>query len=215
MTLTCWNPKTGEVREYDDLPGGFKSVRWPEERECEERPFGAMVFSRENGKENIVISPRWGNMYLTLDRETGKMEPWEPPIPFVSRGKNGYFATAGMGGFVITYPRMGKVDCRIWYAPERRLYDVNIDTKEYKEVEIDFDYQDVKEHECGFMEESEWLQYCLNENAFNSLKNFLDGRITGNPFDRERQIRAFSKINASTDGACGERIHCFVKKKLG
>lgn len=213
MTLTCWNPKTGQIREYGDLPEGFKSVRWPEERECEERPFGAMVFSRESGKEKIVISPGWGNMYLTLDRETGKMERWEPPIPFTNRGKNGYFATAGMGGFVITYPRQGKADCRIWYAPERKLYEINIDTREYKEVEIDFDVQELKEHECGFMEESEWLQYCLKESAFNSLMDFLDGRITGNPFDRERQIRAFLKINASTDGACGERIHCFIKEK--
>ncbi len=215
MTLTCWNPKTGEVREYDDLPGDFKSVRWPEERECEERPFGAMAFSRENGKEKIILSPSWGNMYLTLDRESGKTEQWEPPIPFVSRGKNGYFATASMGGFIVTYPRQGKADCRIWYAPERKLYEINIDTKKYREVEIEFDCQELKEHECGFMEESEWLQYCLNENAFNSLKDFLDGRITGKPFDRERQIRAFSKINASTDGACGERIHRFVKEKLG
>ncbi|MCI8659498.1 MAG: hypothetical protein HFG54_04535 [Lachnospiraceae bacterium] len=215
MTITCWNPKTGQVREYDDLPGDFKSVRWPQEQECRERPFLNLVFWRVSGKENIVIAPCWGNMYLTLDRETGKMEKWEPPVPFVNRGKNGYFAASGMGSFCVTYPRMGKADCRIWYAPERKLYDINIDTKEYKEIEINFDYQDLREHECGFMEESEWMQYCLNESAFNSLKDFLDGRITGNPFDRERQIRAFSKINASTDGACGKRIHRFVKGRLG
>lgn len=210
MILTCWNPKTGQIREYGDLPEDFKSVRWPEERECEERPFGAMAFSRERGKEKIVISPGWGNMYLTLDRETGKMERWEPPIPFTNRGKNGYFATAGMGGFVITYPRQGKADCRIWYAPERKLYEINIDTKEYKEVEIDFDVQELKEHECGFMEESEWLQYCLSENAFNSLGDFLDGNVTGSPFDKMKQIKSFSKINASTDGKCGEKIHRMV-----
>ena len=82
----------------------------------------------------------------------------------------------------------------------------------YKETEINrFDYEDLKEHEPGFMEESEWLQYCLNENAFHSLKDFLDGAITGNQFDRERQLRAFSKINADTEGRCGERVHRFVK----
>lgn len=214
MTITCWNPKTGQAREYGDLPRDFHSVRWPEERECEERPFGGVAFSRESGKEKIVISPNWGNMYLTLDRETGKMEKWETPVPFASRGKNGYFAASGMGGFRIPYCQRGKAECRIWYAPERKLYDINLDTRECKEVEIDFDYQELKEHEQGFMEESEWLQYCLNESAFNSLKDFLDGRITGNAFDRERQLQAFSRINASTDGACGERIHRFVKEKL-
>ena len=112
-----------------------------------------------------------------------------------------------MGGFAITYPQMGKADCRIWYAPERSLYDINIETKEYKEVEIQFDYEELKEHEPGYMEESQWLQYCLYENSFNSLKDFLDSDVTGNPFDREKQIKSFSKIHASTDGRCGEKVH--------
>ena len=120
-----------------------------------------------------------------------------------------------MGGFAITYPQMGKADCRIWYVPERKLYDINIDTKKYKEVAIEFDYTELKEQESGFMEESEWMQYCLNENAFNSLKDFLDGNITGNQFDRERQIRAFSKVNAYTDGTCGENVYRFVREKIG
>lgn len=215
MVITRWNPKTGEVREYGSLPRGFRSVKWPYEVECGERPFGGAAFFREeaSGRERIVISPCWGNMYVSLDRETGKMEEWKTPLPFRSRGRNGYFPAGGMGGFVITIPQQGKADCRIWYAPERKLYDVNMDTGDCREVGIDFDYSDLREHEPGFMEESEWMQYCLNENAFNSLKDFLDGNITGNPFDRERQIRAFSKINAAADGGCGEGIYRFVCEK--
>ena len=207
MTITRWNPKTGEIREYSDVPEGFQSIQWPHNYECEERPFGNMAFSREGDRETIVISPNWGNMYLTLDRESGKMEEWKLPISFKNRGKNGYFIAGGMGGFAITYPQMGKADCRIWYAPERRLYDINIETKEYKEAEIQFDYEELKEHEPGYMEESQWLQYCLYENSFNSLKDFLDSDVTGNPFYREKQIKSFSKIHASTDGRCGEKVH--------
>ncbi|MCM1181834.1 MAG: hypothetical protein NC337_00475 [Roseburia sp.] len=214
MVLTRWNPKTGEVREYGDLPQDFQSVRPPYGLKCEERPFGNIAFSRESGEEHIVISPSWGNMYLTLDRESGKMEKWEPPIAFTNHGGNGYFAAGGMGGFVITALQKGKADCRIWYALEKRLYDINIDTKEYKETEIVFDCEELKEHQSGFMESSESMQYCLNESAFNSLKNLLDGEITGNPFDRERQIRAFSRVNANTDGTCGEEVHRFVREKL-
>lgn len=213
MTISCWNPKTGSIQEYDDLPQEFKSVKFPYELECEEQPFGMMAFSREGGNDAIVISPRWGNMYLTLDRVTGKIEKWEPPLPFTSRGKNGYFLAGGMGGFVITIPQRGKADCRIWYSPERRLYDVNIKTKEYKEVIIDFDYDELREHEPGFMEESEWMQYCLNENAFNSLKDLLDENISGSQFDKERQLKAFSKINADTAGMCGGKIHRFVEER--
>lgn len=214
MTLTCWNPKTGYLREYDDVPADFKSIRWPYEYECREMPFGNMAFSKEDGRDNIIISPCWGNMYLSLNRETGRMEKWNPPLPFKNRGKNGYFIAGGMGGFVITYPQRGKADCRIWYAPERKLYDINIDTKVYKEVEIEFDYQELREHEPGFMEESEWLQYCLGENAFNSLKDLLDDNITGMPFDRERQLKAFSKINANAEGTCGRNVYNFVKGKI-
>ncbi len=218
MTITCWNPETGAVREYDDLPPDFKSVKWPDETECEERPFGNMVFYRENGKETIIISPQWGNMYLTLDRENGRMEEWKPPVKteMKTRGRNGYFTVSGMGGFRVTAfqrERAGE-DCQIWYAPEKRLYDVNLKTGEYQEVEIDFDYDELKEHEPGFMEESEWMQYCLVEGAFNSLKNLLDDNITGRPFDWERQIRAYAKINANVDGTCGEEIHRFVRGKL-
>lgn len=226
MTLTCWNPKTGEVREYSELPSNFRSVKWPQNFDCSERPFGTIAISKEGNKgncqenfpgniqENVIISPCWGNMFLSLDRETGRMEEWMPPLQFQNRGRNGYFAAGGIGGFIITYPQYGKADCRVWYAPERKLYDINIDTKEYKEIEIEFDYDELKAHEPGFMEESEWMQYCLNENAFNSLKDLLDGSITGNQFDRERQIRAFSKVNANTDGTCGRNIYDFVKGKI-
>ena len=220
MTITRWNPKTGDISEYGDLPRDFKSVMWPHELECRERPFGGMVFSRENasgqnGKENIVISPLWGNMYLSLDRRTGKMEKWEPPIPFKNRGKNGYFAVGGMGAIIDVPSRHGKADYRIWYAPERKLYDINIDTKEYREISIEFDYDEVKRHEPGFMEESEWMQYCLNESAFNSLKDLLDNNVTGTRFDRERQLEAFAEISADTAGTCGDQVYRFVKSKIG
>ncbi len=214
MTITRWNPKTGDVREYNNLPDGFQSIKWPYDTLCEERPFGNIAFSKDGDKETIVISPLWGNMYLTLDRENGEMKEWKTPVPFEIRGKNGYFATPGMGGFYITHPQMGKADCQIWYPPGKKLYNINIDTKEYKEVEIKFDYKELKEHESGFMENSEWLQYCLHESAFNSLKDLLDGTITGNPFDKERQIKAFSKVNASIDGKCGEKVHRLICGKV-
>lgn len=211
MAITCWNPKTGEVREYSDFPTDFKSIQWPYGYECSERPFGNIAFSRECGNENIVVSPYWGNMYLSLDRETGRMERWETPMHLSEHSKNGYFMSRSMGGFVISYPQRGKSDWRLWHEPDRQLYDINIDTKEYKKVSIEFDYDELKQHESGFMETSEWMSYCLEENAFNSLKDLLDGNVTGNAYDKERQIKEFAKINASTDGTCGKRIYDVVK----
>ncbi len=216
MTITRWNLKTGEVREYSGVPEQYKVKKWPYEYECDEHPFWRIVFFEEEGKKLSIIVPKGGNMYLTLDEETGKMEEWKLPMGSENRGKNGYFLTGSMGIFALTWQQRNTCEpnCRIWYAPERKLYDINVFTKEYKEVEIEFDYNDLLLHEPGFMEESEELQYCLKENAFNSLKDLLDGNITGNQFDRERQLRAFSKINVNTDGTCGKNVYEFVKGKI-
>ena len=153
-------------------------------------------------------------MYLSLDKETGKMEKWELPIPVAEICKNEYFAAFSKGGFMIPLLQRGKPECQIWCEPERRLFDINIDTKEYKEVYIEFDYDDLKKHEPGFVAESEWGQYCLMENAFNSLKDLLDGAVTGNQFDRKKQMEAFAKINADTDGTCGRNVYEIVKGNI-
>ncbi|MCM1038098.1 MAG: hypothetical protein NC434_02160 [Ruminococcus sp.] len=211
MIITRWNPETGETREYSGLPEDFRAIRGPEEIECDERPFGMLAFSRESGKENIVISPAWGNMYLSLDRESGKIESWDSPVGAATRGKNGYFPAGGVGGFIVSRQQQGKAKCRLWHAPERKLYEINIDTKEYREIKIEFDYDELREHESGFADRSEWSHYCLVESAFNSLKDFLDNKITGKNFDKKRQIDSYAKINANLAGTCGEMIHGFIK----
>ncbi len=214
LKIIRWNPRTGEKREYSDVPENFKVVRYPFETESDEHPFISIVFFREYGSKLALIQPNWGNMILSLDVEADEIKEWELPMGFVNRGKNGYFRTGSVGCFVITMEQLGKPDCRFWYAPERKLYDINVFTGEYKEVEIEFDYNDLLEHEPGFYEESEWLQYCLKENAFNSLKDLLDDKITGNPFDRERQLRDYAKVNANTEGTCGQNVYSYVKGKL-
>lgn len=213
-TIVRWNPRTGEVREYSSVPENFKAVRFPLEIECDKHPFGGILFFREEGRRQVVITPNWGNMFLSLDEETGETKEWELPMGFANRGKNGYFRTGSAGGFVINWEQRSKPDCRFWYAPERKLYDINVFTGAYREVEVEFDYEDLLEHEPGFYEESEWLQYCLKENAFNSLKDLLDDKITGNLFDRERQLRNFARINANTEGTCGQNVYAFVKGKI-
>lgn len=60
-------------------------------------------------------------------------------------------------------------------------------------MEIQFDYEEVRAHEPGFMEESEWMQYCLQESAFNSLEDFLEDHITGNPLTETGALGCFPK----------------------
>ena len=58
------------------------------------------------------------------------------------------------------------------------------------------------------------MQYCLNESAVQTLEDFIENRITGSPFDRERQKAAFEKINVNTDGTCGRTVYDTLKKKM-
>lgn len=213
MTITYWNPKTGETAEYGDVPRDFKSVEFPHEIECDKRPYCNIAISREGGKENIIIAPYWGNMYLSLDRQTGKMTQWETPVIFSNRGKNGYFWSGGMGGFTHVFIHDSNSEYKIWHDPERKLYSINIDTKKCKEIEVALDYKEVSVHQPGFMSESECMLYCLNESAFNSLKDFIDGSVTGNQFDKDSQLKVFSTINANTDGTCGKNVYNMIKEK--
>ena len=80
--------------------------------------------------------------------------------------------------------------------------------------DIVFDLEEVLRHDPWFWEDSLWLMYACQDYAFKSLTDFLDGRITGDPFDKERQIQAFSEIAANPDGSSGEKIYQFVKGKL-
>lgn len=97
---------------------------------------------------------------------------------------------------------------------DRKLYEIDLSKGESREIPIVYDKEQLKKHEPGFCENSKWLQYVCMENAFNSLRNFLDGKIAGAHFDREKQIEAYGAITANHDGTCGEKIHRFVQGKL-
>lgn len=200
--ITRWNPQTGETREYGGFPAGFACRELPRGNETEEQPFGQAVFS---GKY-VYLSPQWGNMFLRLDAETGEMEEWTPPFPVPEKEKNPYFIAGGRGGFL----RSGDGGYRYFSSLDRKLYDVDLETSACREVEVSFRREELWKNAAGFCEESEWMQYACVENAFNSLADLLDGNISGQPFDRDRQLRAYGKIAANNDGTCGEKVHRFV-----
>ena len=101
-TIVRWNFQTGETREYSGVPESFHSLKWPYESETDEYAFGGIAIFDTDDEQKIIIVPNRGNMYLELDRDTGKMKEWKLPVGSETRGKNGYFLTGGMGRFVIT-----------------------------------------------------------------------------------------------------------------
>lgn len=144
---------------------------------------------------------------IVLDKNTGEMSEWKPPFEVLYESKNGYFGSWSPGYFVHLTDTLGEGTFRFFSIPDATLYDVNLRTNEYREVEVTFNLDDLREHEPGFWEISDWLQYGCTGSYFNSLGRFLDGNVVGSPFDRERQLKAYRKIAANNDGTCGEKIH--------
>lgn len=204
-----WNYQTGEKQEYDLFIEGLKSFYQRKGEECQERFFGSMAVTKD---KRIVFAPMWANHYVCLDIESGRVEKWDSPFEDYSVGQKEYFPAWNAGGFI--RDREDNWTYRYWCAQNRRLYDVDLIAKEVKELPLVFDLQEVREHVPGFSVESQWMQYCCNENAFHTLEDFLDGTLPGAKFDREKQLKEFAKINASVDGRCGERIYQFVKENL-
>ena len=86
-TIVKWNPETGYLKEFLNIPKRFVCKQRPYGYECEEHPFGWAI----RYKEYIYISPAWGNMFLRLNKETGEIKEWIPPIPLLKEEKNGYY----------------------------------------------------------------------------------------------------------------------------
>ena len=205
--VTCRNLKTGETAEYDAGIRGFQCIQRPLGYVCTERPFYPPI----RYEEKVIFPPNWGNQFICIDGKTGSIREWESPVSVKMTSKNGYMSSWGSGYFA--YQTQEEV-FRYFDIYERRIYDINVITKECREIEVSFDRKELESHTSGFSEESQWMQYCCNESAFNSLKDFVDGNITGNPFNRAQQTEAFSRINASVDGDCGEKIYRFASDKL-
>jgi len=209
-TITCWNPMTGAVKEYTHMPDNFQCKNRPLGFSCKERPFGlAAVY-----QTRIVIPPMWGTMFVSIDMVTGIIEEWEPPFDVSVEEVNGYFRSGSIGAFLKRTDTLGAGTYRFFNGPGRRIYDVNLITKEFCEIEIMFHIEDLLQQEPGFKAISDWLKYGCEEKALYTLNDFLDGTIIGQSFDKEKQIEAYGEIAENNDGTCGEKIHQFVRTKV-
>lgn len=208
-TITRWNPETGDVKEYSNLLEGLQCKNRILNTTCDERPFVTMALLQKE----VILSPFFGNMFIKIDKETGTIEEWNPPVLFSDQGKNGYFLAGSMGSFLYQTNTLGEETWRFYCNTERKLYDINMETNEYQEVPIVFSKEELQAKTSGFGVESEWHKYCCTENAFNSISDFLDGKIDSS-FDKEKQLQVFECIATNIDGTSGEKIHKFSKEKM-
>lgn len=112
--------------------------------------------------------------------------------------------------FLIAYKIRKNINS--FFGPERKLYDIDLQTKAVHEVEIEFSKKEVYSHATGYGKESQWLQYCCKEDVFNSIVDELAGSIHGHAFDKQKQIQEYLQVNASPDGDCGEKVYQYIIK---
>lgn len=202
-----WDLATGEKREYDLYVDGLKSYYNRKNVLCSSMYFSSLMITGET----IIFAPQWGNKFIELEPETGAVCQWNSPFRPDVITENEYYFCGAFGAFVQNRYEEDKYQFYHWQ--ERKTYDIDPETGEFHEVPMEFSYEEVREHVPGFAVDSQWMQYCCMENAFHTLKDFLDGNLPGAAFDRHRQMAEFAKVNASTDGRCGEKVYEFLKGK--
>lgn len=205
LKVVFWNPNTGETKEYTDFPKEFKCYHKTQGYECLLYPF--MTVACYNNK--VIFSPWWGNMFVSLDRRSGKAEKWDAPFE-IKEGKNAYFGSGSVGYFL---KKIDGATYRFYYEVERQIYDIDLRTKGITLLPIVFDKEELAKKVYGFYEDSEWLQYACTEDAFLTLKAFLDGELPGEKHDAERQKRAYAQIAVNGDGTAGEKIYQYTAKR--
>lgn len=209
-TVVRWNPETGELREYSEYPVPIICKHPIIGYECKSRPFSFPAFSGDKA----YFAPIWGEKFIEIDKNTDEIYEWKPDFPIVREMQNDYFMSWQRASFIRTVEESDKKEYLLYSDWDRKLYRVNLETQESVEIDISFDMSELSAREPGFSECSQWLQYACEENALNSLSDFLNSTIKGEEFSKERQIRAFGTIAENHDGTCGKHIYQFVKNRM-
>lgn len=206
--VVCWQPENGQVEEYDGLPEGFQAVDPNYGAVMGQMPFSSVAFPDE---KHALLAPFHGNMFVSIDRESGKMSKWESPFDCDLFAWDGYYYTYAVGWFT---PQTGYGKCRYFYNKERRIFDIDFEKMTADEVMLTVEKKDLERQPAGFTELSEWQRYGCEESAFNTLEDLLTDNIRGEQFNREKQLNAYREIAANIDGTAGEKIHKHALKLL-
>lgn len=208
--VTRWNPESGEVREYDCHVAGIQCRHPIHGYICDLIPFAYPAIL----SEMIYLPPNWGNLYLKLDKESGEVTVWKCPCGQKTKKKNGYFPPVGEAAAFSETVEKEKGDWRLFIHADKKLYDLNLFTGEYRERSIDFPVEECRKIAAGFGQMSEWNMYAACEDAFHTLSDFLEENMGGTPFDVGKSRQVFEGIAVNSDGTCGRKVYEFIRKKV-
>ncbi len=204
--VKCYNFKTKETKAYDLMIEGLNGYHRNHKKASMVRLFASAAF---NGDE-IIFAPYWGNSFVSLDRNTGKVSHWDSPFEVSFENKNSYLQNYGAGYFIRRWD-LGEDAYSYFDCINRKQYLIDLNTKEITLEEQFFNKDEVMSHVVGFANSSHLQRYCCNEDMYNSLKDLLDENIHGHQFNKEEQLREYTQVNASPAGDCGEKVYEYLK----
>ncbi|MBR1737229.1 MAG: hypothetical protein IJ736_09480, partial [Firmicutes bacterium] len=88
--VTRWNPMTGKRKEYKIDLEGLKCQDIVSGN-IDQYPFGGIAFY----EDYIILIPFWANMFVKLDKHTGKISEYKPPFEILDDFKNCYYLSTG------------------------------------------------------------------------------------------------------------------------
>ena len=152
--ITRWNPRNGMIQEYMDYPEGLFCTHMIHKYQCSERPFSVPAFCGDY----VYFPPQWANMFVCLNKKTGEMKEWKPPMEIPKGWQNGYYLCWIKSCFVRPVGKCSENEIHLFSLFDRKLYSINMETEEYKDVPIGLEKDELERHEAGFQENTEWLQ---------------------------------------------------------
>lgn len=208
-----FNPYTGETRKYDLNIDGL--VCSDSDQSMDDRdvlPFWSALI--KDGY--LYMSPYRGNKFAVLNIVSGEAGELDFPLSIDWPGIDRYFPSYIRGSFIwnpLTMP-----DSVFWFsAVKRRLYEISLEPagcRVLREIPMKADVDEVRTHAYGFSDLAPWHRYSLCEDAFNSLPDFIEGKITGAAFSRKKQLASYSEISRNLDGTCGRHVCDFLMEKV-
>lgn len=203
LDIIRWNPLSNKIRKYkNDIPGfvcydrfyDCKSTRYPY--------FSALFYN-----DYVYISPSFGNKYIKIDKKIDAVSEWETPFNESFQVKNGYSFYYLQNGYMELHDKTVSV----FSNAEKCLFEVDMESNTSTRISFEFDEEEIKKYESGFSLSPQSSIYCCNENALNSLDDFINDNMKYNNHDLKKQLEYFKRISNNCDGTAGEKIYNYIK----
>ena len=204
-----WNEDTDEITEFDLYLDGMESRDPYTGYRTQKKYFAFAAFA----KSYALFAPCYGNKFVKLKWEMEQVEEWVPLQCVESEQANCYFQSTCIGRFY----REGEAGSKylFYYEQQKRTYSIDLEMGSIKEKVYIFNEDEVRAHTCGFATQSQRMRYGCCEDAFHTLKDFLEGTLPGEAFSSKKQLEEFANINASIHGDCGKKVYEFINTHLG